>query len=84
MTPKEKASELFDKYLNYRYRFIDYKDYAVDIKSVKNCALIAVDELIKNSCNSKWRYMAFGTEGDSNSIYFKEYWQEVKQEIERL
>jgi hypothetical protein len=45
MTPKEKADELFDKYYSYlKANLMDDKE-AID--DAKQCALIAVDELIK-------------------------------------
>ena len=40
MTPKEKAKELIDKYLN-----ADYTD--INIHGAKQCALIAVDEILE-------------------------------------
>jgi hypothetical protein len=59
MTPKEKAKDLFDKY---------WEEIEIGYNNSKQCALIAVDEIINYS--DEW--------GDS------EYWQEVKQEIEKL
>jgi len=68
MTPKEKAIELVDK----MYGVTDYQ--------AKQSALIAVDEILKNSVN----YNAYdGVDG--NDIWSdNEYWQEVKQEIEKI
>jgi hypothetical protein len=63
MTPKEKAIELVDSY----FTIIDGQ---VEFKLIKQCALIAVDEIIKTM------HPEFG-----DPI---EYWQEVKQEIENL
>jgi len=40
MTPKEKAQELFNKYLEINYRYYQAKD----------CALIAVDEILNIGC----------------------------------
>ena len=60
MTPKEKAKEVF-------YKFFEL---GLDVKSAKQCALIAVDEIL-NLC---W---------NGNEIGIK-YWKEVKQEIEAL
>lgn len=67
MTSKEKAKELFDKmWLNlptqYGYLYC------------KQCALIAVDEIIKEllECGEVWMKSRI------------KYWQEVKQEIELL
>ena len=66
MTPKEKADDLVDKYLQdtkYKFGFREVR---------KECALIAVDELIKEG---------FFTDGYYNRAAF---WQEVKQEIQKL
>jgi len=73
MTPKEKAEELYNKYL------ILIVDDIIDMKIIygtlthklaKQCALIAVDEIL-NLC---W---------GGNKIGIK-HWQEVKKEIELL
>jgi hypothetical protein len=67
MTPKDKAVELVDK-----FRIISYGKYSNPTKNkAKQCALIAVDEMIEESIG----YLSF----DRNN-----YWQEVKQEIEKL
>ena len=69
MTPKEKAQELFDKML------FCYQGN-IDKYTSKQCALIAVDEILL----SQFQF-------DIMSIYgtpFNHYWQEVKQEIEKL
>lgn len=46
MTPKEKAIDLVDKYLD-----LDFEIYFED---AKQCALIAVDELIKETGSKYW------------------------------
>ena len=61
MTPKEKAEELFNKFnepdrTNYPY-----------IHNAQQCALIAVDEILK-----------------TNPYKARNYWYEVKIEIEKL
>jgi hypothetical protein len=61
MTPKEKADELFNKYDNYPLTY-EWK---------KQCALIAVDEILKITWVDKF-------------LITEDYWQEVKQEIEKL
>jgi hypothetical protein len=63
MTPKEKAEELLDKFKEIN------EDYIDNYQSIP-CALIAVDEIIKDK-------KAF------NQISI-EYWEDVKQEIEKL
>lgn len=64
MAPKEKAAELVLRYLRIDNNTKEWFNTYI----AKQCALIAVDELIK------------ATEPLS-SIYF---WEEVKQEIEKL
>jgi hypothetical protein len=66
MTAKEKAKELFDKF--YQEAPLDeIKFYSNDVMA-KNCALIAVDELI------------YETQFEVPNIRQK-YWINVKQEI---
>ena len=65
MKPKEKAQELIDKMYHYQWR---------EKKRAKECALIAVDELI-DQC---WGYR------EIDLGLALEYWEEVKQEIEKL
>lgn len=66
---KEKAKELFDKYC-YAIRTEETDSgYFTNIIYAKNCALIAVEEILNNG---------FDFTDES------EYWQEVKQEIEKL
>jgi hypothetical protein len=82
MTPKEKAKELVDKfYQTTPYEaFIDepcgigaeYKAW----EQAKQCALIAVDEVILANPHSN----PLNTDVYSTM----DYWQEVKQEIENL
>jgi hypothetical protein len=72
MTPEEKAKELI-------YRFYDiekndgYFDYPLFLFCQK-CALIAVDEILEEllECGEVWMKSRI------------KYWQEVKQEIEKL
>ena len=68
MTPKEKAEELHNKILNVTY---DDRDIPGEPTWVSTkCALIAVDEIIKD----KKMFNQISVE----------YWEEVKQEIEKL
>lgn len=73
MTPKEKATELLNKYFDATDRWVNS---AEDIRFRVKCALIAVDEII--SSHNKWDDYA---QTNSEEYY---YWQEVKQEIESL
>ena len=75
MEAKEKAKELFDKYDN-----ILYKEY--NNLEAKQCALIAVDEII-NSSPSLPILGDGGTYGEDIELSTK-YYQEVKEEILKL
>jgi hypothetical protein len=66
MTPREKAIELVDKML-YCYQG------HIDEYTAKQCALIAVDEVIEALHEHHWQ----------NRLII-DYWQEVKHEIEKL
>jgi hypothetical protein len=65
MTPKEKAKELYDIYMD---EMIEMEAYFFE-SAAKSCAKIAVNEIIKNGFNPQLQY---------------NYWEEVKQEIEKL
>jgi hypothetical protein len=55
MTPKEKAKELINIYLDITKRSLDIEGWFYDVDIAKQCALIAVDELIKET-GKKWWY----------------------------
>lgn len=70
MTPKEKAEELVNK-----FRIVSYGKYSLPTKNnAKKCALIAVNEILEEH-----RF----DDSDYANRKFK-FWQEVKQEIEKL
>ena len=71
MTPKEKAIELYHKYFS-MIKIESPIDRVSSIPYVKNCALIAVDEILETLKNNAVNPSAW--------IYF----EEVKQEIENL
>jgi hypothetical protein len=68
MTPKEKALDLFHKYARFWHS---------SSSDVKQCALIAVDEMILIAPNDK---SIVGTK----YLTIKEYYKEVREEIEKL
>jgi len=74
MTPKDKAKELVEKFIEHTQEWDEIDGYVNDIYKAKQCALIAVDELIKQC----WNYRDIDLERSHD------YWQEVKQEIENL
>jgi hypothetical protein len=77
MTPKEKAQKLVDEYRN---TIMSFLSDSMKNRNAKKCASKAVDEIMEfmkmddeytetaSNANSKWVY----------------YWEEVKQEIEKL
>ena len=69
MTPKEKAEELCGKYYNRLEHTLSIEYVGFDRDIAKQCALIAVDEVL----SVIWVYL--------DDV---DYWEEVKQEIEKL
>jgi len=76
MTPKEKAVELFDKMIFNQAISTKINCPNLANEYAKDCALIAVDEIITSNPHSN----PFNTDVYSTMSY----WQEVKQEIEKL
>ena len=78
MTPKAKAKELFKKYSKgkdeWGWALCEYDSCA------KRCALIAVDEILKNSVG----YNAYDGVTDNDILADNNYWEEVKSELEKL
>jgi hypothetical protein len=72
MESKKKAKKLFDKY----YLLLTYfsENSSIDSRRIyaKRLAIIAVDEILSF------------IEDDRTGFNWKDYWQEVKQEIEKL
>jgi hypothetical protein len=68
MTPEEKAYELYEKIL---FGF----QHTIDEYTAKKCALIAVDEILGDDMYDM-----------SEELFEKRisYWEEVKEEIEKL
>ncbi len=72
MTPKEKATELIDKFIPHTRVFHEVLGWEDYLDSAKQCALIAVDEILNNDGFTQF------------DEYLTKFWQEVKQEIEKL
>jgi len=72
MTPKEKAIELYDNFFLLHQSATDENGvWFISVLNkglAKKCSLKTIDEIIK----------------DNASIYSQKYWQEVKQEIEKI
>jgi len=79
MTPKEKAQELIEKFGT--YAVIWSGGIEVERQNVKQCALIAVDEILQEiRYNKKIDWFIERRNGEE----YITYWLEVKQEIEKL
>ena len=81
MIPKEKAKELIWKYLpileGWKHK---------DSNQAKQCALIAVDEIMKAPHENNYIEL-IPTDAENTDWFwdkFDEYWKEVKNEIEKL
>ena len=83
MTPKEKATEIFDKHYRLFNNFPNYQYVIENLNTIqdeklytaKQCALIAIDEILN------W----FKAHSYSNKNYDAfVFYNEVKQEIEKL
>jgi len=72
MKAKDKAKELIQLFYN---KQCSHSITELAYKSAKQCALICVDEII-NTYPTPWSSLDIDPQ--------KEYWQEVKQEINKL
>ena len=75
MTPKEKAKEICDKFLR-TYKVSLYPPFNSANQEAKHCALIAVDEISKCTKYEKQKF--------NNDRFSEDYWNKIKQEIEKL
>jgi len=82
MTPKEKAQELYHKYFS-MIKIESPIDRVSSIPYVKNCALIAVDELIKYH-DDIMDVVRYELPSNIIAVIPYKYWEEVKKEIENL
>lgn len=82
MTPKEKAQELFDK----MHEEIYNRDMYNDLYRAKQCALIAVNEILElNETQEEYQIQYDNGEWSRELGYrYLKYWEEVKKEIEAL
>lgn len=72
MRPKEKALELANKFAKIE-TYLPTKDKVLFMYEAKQCAIIAVDEIINDNPNIY----------DADRLNYN-YWKEVKKEIELL
>ena len=75
MTAKEKAIELTNKY----FKGSDLLYHDLSWIQAKECALIAVEEILNNNCGSH----TDGSNATNSEIYCNEYfWNKVKWELQ--
>jgi hypothetical protein len=84
LSPKQKAKELLQSMMMSTNSVINFTtgdmDYLPQNQYAKQCAMIAVDEIINNSAmNYIGAYVS-----DNEILSDIEYWQQVKTEIEKL
>ena len=68
MTPKEKAKEIYDKYYG----------IPLYIKTIKQCCNITIDEILKVAQSLNRHHTEYIRDE------YIPYWEEVKQEVEKL
>ncbi len=83
MEPKDKAKELLDKY------YIICQEFTEEIQcsiQAKQCALITVDEMLKEPRMFNIEQVKCSDGSHARSYYEvpNKFWQQVKQEIEKL
>lgn len=76
MKPKQEAKELVNEFIHNSRYFEDGIKFSENAEAAKQCALICVDKILE-TCPEKENEIF----GISKGI---EYWQEVKQEINKL
>lgn len=87
MNEKEKAKELVEKFKKFSHAEIidtgNFDSYEINIetelKNAKHCAIICVDEILKNNISMQ-KYLIGGGVTMENT----NYWEQVKTEIEAL
>ena len=83
MEPKDKAKELLDKY------YIICQEFTEEIQcsiQAKQCAFILVDEMLKEPRMFNIEHVKCSDDSHARSYYEvpNKFWQQVKQEIEKL
>ena len=77
MTPHEKAEELYKRYIEWTQEWDELDGYVVNKYNAKQCALISVDEIL-------WEIIKYADNSRDYVVENSKYWNEVKQEIEKL
>jgi hypothetical protein len=83
MTAEEKAKELVKKYIDYMPSVNEYyQEHEPDEDSAKECALITVDEILNSTPLTS--YPKSYIEKHGIPVGSKDWWKEVRTEIEKL
>jgi len=77
MTPQEKAEKLVEKFISHTLIFDEGAGWLEDKDEAKQCALIAVNEMLEELDHLAFDDFDYGT---SKMMY----WVEVKNEINKL
>jgi len=87
MTPEIKAAQLVNKFKSNVYKkafadtdFMYDRYYGLDDEMAKQCALIAVDEILQSGPTK----IVWEDDNTEIPIMDEEWWESVKQEIEAL
>ena len=78
MTPREKAKELVERFEQHSKSVTYGFNFSGDIDHSVECALICVDEILKEHCHESEHKDPLAQDRWIN------HWQEVKQEINKL
>ena len=86
MTTKEKAKELVERFKPYNQEYQEGTDgfYEDDLEGAKQCALICVDEILELDVAWYDEKLIKDYPRTYTADQSFEYWQEVKNEIEKL
>jgi hypothetical protein len=76
MTPQEKAREIIKKFIPHAQYWDCYNDELLEENHAKQCALIAVEEIIDLNLGL--------SNCDENNWSIEKFYIEVKQEIQKL
>ena len=89
MTPKEKAEQLVESFMNIKQQKL--ADYSIIYHpTAKQCAIIAVDEILETTKLPNYLISNAYDTGTGSGMRkltgynYSSYWKEVKQEIENL
>jgi len=80
MTPEEKAFELAHKFRLLEIRTSENSHMMISMADAKQCALIAVDEILEQMAYMWLHYANL----EEQTEEMQQYWNKVKQEIEAL